>query len=165
MAQPPDEFKPASPSPDPRSWLELLPAPRRSGTANWFHDAVRSGATTPMAVYQHVLANVSRRLWQERDAERAAHLRHALEVLRTEQAGALAYAATVLHYEQLPYEERQRVKAERSVHFLHEAMRGKAVTPTQVACLRRLGYAGQVPQDRAEASLLIDRLTQERGRA
>jgi hypothetical protein len=87
-------------------------------------------------------------------------------VLRSDQAGALAYAQSVLDYERLPYETRQRVKAERAMGFLKQAMAGKEVTAAQLAYLHRLGYQGDPPVDRAHASQLIDQLrTQQGGRS
>jgi hypothetical protein len=47
---------------DPRAWLEHFPANRRSTIANWFHYAVRGGATTPAAVVHQVYQTVQRRL-------------------------------------------------------------------------------------------------------
>jgi hypothetical protein len=158
----PDLPAPTPPEP-PRRFLEHFEPGRRSGIANLFHYGARAGASTPRALCSHVWQTVQRRQQQAQDPETAAHLSHALEVLHDDQPGALAYATDVLHYEQLPYEERQKVKAARAVHFLHEAMRGKAVTTPQLAMLRRLGYQGAVPTDRAEASALIDTLMQRRG--
>jgi hypothetical protein len=84
-------------------------------------------------------------------------------VLRSDQAGALAYAQSVIEYERLPAEQRQKMKAERAVRFLKERMVGKAPTAPQLAYLRRLGYQGAPPRDRAEASALIDRLLTQQG--
>lgn len=67
-----------------------------------------------------------------------AHLHAVLEALQEDCAGALAYAASVIVYERLPYEARQRVKAERATPYLHEAMHGKPITEKQAAYLRAL---------------------------
>lgn len=149
---------------DPRAWLEHFPAPRRSGVANWFHYAVRAGHTTLAAVVFQVEQTVLRRLqWASAHTD-TAHLRTVLEALQADRAGALAYAANVIAYEQLPYDVRQRVNAARATPYLQEAMRGKPVTEKQTALLRTLGYTGPQPDDRAAASALIDRLTQGGGR-
>src|SRR5712691_9319554 len=144
---------------DPRAWLEHFPANRRSALANWFHYAVRGGSRTPAAVVHQVQQTVQRRLQWASAHTVDAHLCAVLEVLQTDRAGAVAYAESVLSYEQLPDEARQRVKAERATPYLQEAMRGKPVTEKQTALLRRLGYTGAPPEDRAAASALIDRLT------
>jgi hypothetical protein len=146
---------------DPRAWLEHFPANRRSTIANWFHYAVRGGATTPNAVVHQVQQTVQHRLQWARDAVAETHLHTVREALQTERAGALAYAASVIAYEQLPYDARQRVKAARATSYLQEAMRGKPVTEKQTVLLRLLGYTGPQPEDRAAASALIDRLTRE----
>jgi len=100
-----------------------------------------------------------RRQWSdETDAETV------LEALDLDPAGALAYAASVLAYQALPLEARQRAKAERAFAFLKSAMVGKPATAPQLYRLRMLGYVGEPPADRAAASALIDRLQQKRGR-
>jgi hypothetical protein len=93
-----------------------------------------------------------------------AHLQAVLDALPNDRAGALAFAQAVIDFERLPYEARQRVKAERAAPYLEQAMRGKPVTERQVAFLRTLGYTGPQPEDRAAASTLIDRLKREGGR-
>jgi hypothetical protein len=139
------------------SWLDQFPADRRSTVANWFHFAVREGARTPAAVVIAVQETVRRRLTGESDPARRAHLATVAHALQ--QDGALAYAAEVITYEQLPYAERQRVKAERGKPYMVEAMRGKPPTEKQLALLRSKGVSS-MPEDRAEASQMIDRLLQ-----
>src|SRR5262249_39607658 len=111
-------------SADPRAWLEHFPAARRSAIANWYHYAVRNGHRTPTAVLHQVLLTVQRRLQWANDPATAAHLCAVLETLQTDRAGALAYAQYVIVYEHMPWEERQRHKAERATPYVHEAMRG-----------------------------------------
>jgi hypothetical protein len=128
---------------------------------DWFHNAVRSGTQQPAQVLQAVRQECARRRhW--RDETDAAVV---LEALDTDPAGALAYAQSVLDYEQLPYEARQRVKAERAIHYLKQGMVGKPVTAPQAALLRTLGYQGTPPADRAEASRLIEALLHGKGGA
>ena len=148
---------------DPRAFLEHFLAPRRSVTANWFHDAVRGGATTPATVLHQVHQTVQRRLHWASPQTDVAHLQTVLTALQEDRDGALAHAQSVIDYERLPYEARQRMKAERANPYLQEAMGGKPVTERQTAFLRALGYAGPQPQDRATASALIDRLKREGG--
>ena len=161
-------------NPDPAaSSSSSLPA--RRTIANWFHYAVRNGAQTPQAVCSGVWQTIQRRLdWQtiqrrlewSTTPESRGFLLHGLEVLRSTQPEALAYAAYVLEYEALPYEARQRVKAERAMGFLRQAMVGKEVTPAQRSYLQALGYRGAAPADRQAASQLIDQLrTQQGGRS
>jgi hypothetical protein len=148
---------------DPRAWLQNFPAARRSAISNWFYYAVRGGHTTPAAVIHQVQQEIQRRLQWARDTETEAHLHIVQEALQTDRAGALAYAESIIAYEQLPYEVRQRIKAERAAPYLEQAMRRKPVTERQTAFLRALGYVGPQPEDRAAASALIDRLTREGG--
>jgi hypothetical protein len=143
--------------PDPRAWLEHFAPRRRSTIANWFHYAVRAGAHLPAIVVAEVQATIARRL-QWADHAESAQFNTVLEALHTDRAGALAYAQHVIAYEALPYAQRQHVKAERAIAFLNEVMRGREPTPAQLAYLGSLGYQGESPTDRAEASTLIDAL-------
>ena len=139
---------------DPREWLTRWPADRRSLLANLFHFAVRNGACTSPAVVAAVVHALRRRLQWHDDTTLAA----VLEQLQTDPAPALHYAGTVIAYEHLPYDARQRVKAARATSYLLEAMRGKPVTDKQTTLLRTLGYGGPQPEDRAAASTLITHL-------
>jgi hypothetical protein len=108
---------------------------------------------------------VLQRLQWSSNLDNRQFLQSVLDTLRATQQEALTYAQHVIDYEHLPYEARQRVKAERAVHYLHEAMCGKAVTLAQLTYLRALGYRGTTPPNRAEASTLLEALKQERGQA
>lgn len=154
--------QPTPGDPDPRAWLDAFPAPRRSAIANWFHFACRGGASTPHTVCSAVSATIQRRLAWSPEPESRAFLLSCLDTLRTHQAEALAYATYVITYEQLPYEERQQIKGRRALTY---AMQGKPTTAKQAALIRRRGYRGAIPADRAEAHALIDRLLQQQGGA
>ena len=151
------------PGPDPRAWLEHLPAPKRSSVANWFHYAVRNGASTPPAVCSAVWQTVQQRLQWSSELPTRQFLQGVLDTLRATQQDALTYAQHVIDYERLPYEARQRVKAERTFAYLKDAMHGKPATPAQLSYLGALGYRGEPPTDRAQASALIDALLQQQG--
>jgi hypothetical protein len=96
--------------------------------------------------------------WTSTPAQRE-HFHAVLEALQSDRVGALALAQDVINYEHMPYEARQRIKAERAAPYVQEAMRGKPVTEKQTAYLRALGYTGAPPGDRASASVLIARLS------
>ena len=147
---------------DPRAWLEHFPASRRSGIATLFHYAVRAGHTTPAAVIHPVRHALQRRQqWPSAPTEEA-HLRAVLETLQTDRAGALAYAESVIAWEHLPYAERERQKQERAQHFRQQYMAAQPVTDKQLRCLQSLGYVGETPANRADASALIDGLLSAR---
>jgi hypothetical protein len=137
--------------PDARAFLENFAPARRGPVANLFHGAVRGGASTPQAVLLAVQTDCGQRLRWGGATDAPAVLR----ALQHDREGALAYAEYVLHYERLPLAERQKLKAERAVHFVKQAMVGKAATAAQLAYLVALGHTGAVA-DRAEASRLID---------
>jgi hypothetical protein len=105
-----------------------------------------------------VVAAVVQDLQQRQQWGNDTTLSAVLEQLQSDAALALHYARTVITYERLPYDARQRVKAERATPYLLEAMRGKPVTDKQGMLLRALGYVGPQPEDRAAASALITHL-------
>ncbi|GAQ83934.1 ATP-dependent DNA helicase [Klebsormidium nitens] len=76
-----------------------------------------------------------------------------------EEADAVAYAQHVIHFEQLPLEERALLQAERQEHFQQQcsdrAMATASVTAKQMAYLRSLGCTAN-PTNRLEASKLIE---------
>jgi hypothetical protein len=88
-----------------------------------------------------------------------------LTKLHDDRGAAMAYAQSVIDYEALPPERRQKVKAERTFAVLKEAMRDKTVTERQRNYLKVLRYTGPEPKDRAAASALIDQLLKGRARA
>jgi hypothetical protein len=148
----------------PRAWLEHFSPQKRSGVANLFHWGARhAGHTTPERLWLHVWQTAVRRQQWGRDAVTTAHLALLLDRLQTDRAGALAYAASVLAYEALPADARQRIKVERAFAYLKASMAGKEPTQAQISYLRSLGYGSEPPADRAEASTLIDHL--KRGEA
>lgn len=125
----------------PRAWLEQFPAQHRSAIANWFHFSVRSGIFLPAAVLAAVESTIRRRLaWSPTPASDWRY--EVLKALHEGRAGAMAYAQSVINYEELPHAQRQKVKAERTVAALKEAMKAKTVTDPQRAYLRALGYTG-----------------------
>jgi hypothetical protein len=140
---------------DPRAWLEHITAQRRGVVANWFHSAVRSGAASATLVLLAVRQTCERR----QDADSLL----VLGALRADPVGAMQYAQAVIDYERLPAAQRQQIKADRAREFVHEAMHGKPPTAPQLAYLTRLGYRGEPPADRVEASALIAHLRQTGG--
>ena len=134
--------------PNPRAFLEHFPLHRRSGVANMVHGSVRRGAQTPQAVLEGVRATIARALVRP-DPQSLAHFTSVLEALETDEAGARAYAPHVLGYEELLREQRQRAKAERTFHYMTEAMRTRPVTAPQPSYLAALGWQGEPPANRA----------------
>jgi len=143
---------------DARAWLEHFPAARRSGIANWYHYAVRNGATTAAGVVHQVQQTVLRHQQWSSNATEGAHFQSVLQALQTDRSGALAYAEAVITWERLPYDERQRQKQARGRHFQQQYMAIQPVTDKQLRYLQCLGYVGEMPANRTAASSLIDGL-------
>src|SRR5262245_53599133 len=124
----PSELHRSDHAADLRAWPEHFPAPRSCGVANKFHHAVRGGHTKPATAIHQVQQEVWRRLQWANNSTDDAHLCMVLEALQTDRAGALPYAQSVLHWEALPHEERQRLKAERTAHYQQTYMAQLPVT-------------------------------------
>jgi len=151
--------------PDPsREWLEQWPKPRRSLISNLFHFAVREGETTPALVVRAVQVAVHHRLqYATPPLDACQTTLHAVwQALQSAPQEAYVYAQSVLDWESLPRAERERHKQERGRHFQQEYMARMPVTPQQQAFLRTLGYTGEPPTNRLEASTLIDTLLSAR---
>lgn len=166
MSQKLDEYNfphPGAPvHPDPRAFLDYCPANKHGPVANMFHFAVRDGAQTPQAVCDAVSQTVQRRLEWSSDLTTRQFLQSVLDLLQAHKGEALAYAASVLAYEKLPYAERQQIKGRRALAFV---MQDKPTTEKQAALIRSKGYTGPIPPDRSQASFLIDRLLRQEGGA
>jgi hypothetical protein len=110
-----------------------------------------------------VAADLERRLAWASDPQKRETWADALHALTSDSQRAEPYAALVLYNEHLPREERKRQQHEKAKTYVFQAMQGKPATEKQHGLLRRLGYAGELPEDRADASALIDRLMRQQG--
>lgn len=149
--------------PDPTDWLSQWPAATRSTIANWFFTAVRSGTSDPAAIVAQVRTDLHRRLqWTSTSPQRQL-LAQVATALQADPVAARTYAASVYPREQLPEAAKAALKHEKAKAFVLEAMKGKPATDKQLALLRSLGHGGAVPNDRAEASMLIETLLRQTG--
>jgi hypothetical protein len=147
-----------------KGFLDYWEPRRRSGVANWFHESVRAGASTAEEVLRRVDETARQRMisavvWgsQSPEAKAAAALRDEVRRLfREHRPEAMAYAESVIEWERLPQDERDRRKDERGAYYRIEWMRSKPPSEKQISYLRFLGYSGPTPQDCAEASELIE---------
>ena len=77
-------------------WLGSFPAQQHTTVAAWFRHAIRRGAQSPDAVLIKVTALVGQKLdWAVEPASRQL-CTTALQALRCNRPGALAYAASLL---------------------------------------------------------------------
>lgn len=146
---------------EPSSWGTQWPQP--SAVAARFYAAARSGCTTPETVVAEVAADFQRRLeWTVRTDQRAWMI-EVLRSLRTDPEGAEQYAAEVLRREREPGDVKAARRHAQEKAAMLAAMKGKTATAKQRWILETHGYTGPPPQDRAEASVLIDQLLQPGG--
>lgn len=148
----------------PRAWLKQWPAAPRSLISNMFHFAVRAGATTPILVVSTVQAELRRRLRYARPPLDATDevLHAVLKSLQITPDEAYPYAQTVLDWEALPRDVRTHQKTARAKQSRDEYMSGLPATEPQRRLLHVLGHTGEVPANRLDASVLIDRLLSTR---
>lgn len=132
-------------------FLSYFPPEYRSTAANCLLEAVRQGCTTPQEVMDHALSAAYRRIY---GSEAFTLL---LLLAEEDPEALLAGARWALWWESLPFDERQRIKRERSEEALSRWMEEQPPTEKQLSYLRILGHTGEVA-NRLEASRLIERL-------
>lgn len=132
--------------------LDHFALSQRSGIANQFFSAYRSGAETPGAVLLSVKGDVLRRiLTQEGDRLKTQQL--LLSLLESGEANA--YAQQVVERECLSPAEKERLKSERQEHHRREYLKAQPATERQIGYLKSLGCLVG-PANRWEASQMIE---------
>jgi hypothetical protein len=148
-------------SPD-RAFLELFAERDRTAVAQYFYQRAREGAGTPLSITIRVAAHVGARLTQAwGDGIEHRRQQAYLDALVDHFNLALGFSQHVLKWEALPAEQREAIKSERGRVYQREAMLGQPPTEKQIGYLARLGWTGAVPESKAAASALIDRLVSE----
>lgn len=146
-----------------REHLYRYPVNERGAVGGYFHAAVRAGASTPSEVVAAVQRAVLEVICNPPDLgpryDRALMIHMELE---DDPAGARAFAQECIEWNQMPKEERDRLKAERAVEHAKAHMAQLPVTEKQVSYLQALGYTGPAPGNRLQASELIDALRGKR---
>lgn len=146
----------------PHAWLEQWQVARRSLISNLFHNAVRAGASTSALIITAVQAELRWRSARPPLDATDETLHAVLKSLQTAPQEAYPYAEGVIAWERLPYTERERQKQARGRHFQQQYMAAQPVTDKQLRYLQLLGYAGDAPANRVDASALIDGLLSAR---
>jgi len=134
-----------------------LPRDFAGALCDLFHQAARGGASTPTEIVAAVVAQAQRRLDKMLlGSPQGNALRELLGALAVEPDGARAFAAHAIHWNQLPPDERSARKSQNREEHKQGRMASLPATDAQIGFLRRLGYDGPPPSDRAAASRLID---------
>lgn len=158
----------AEPQPGPRETFLALFLPTKRGTiANWFLDPIRTqSATTPRQVLTCVLETLCERIDRAYayGADYVANLENALDTINAHETEALGYAGWAIAWEQMPPDERERIKRRRQQEHQSAWMGERQPSQKQLDYLQRLGYRGPAPTSMLEASEHIDRLVKERQR-
>ena len=143
-----------------RRFLERFEPRQRSYIANLFLHQVRRGVTDPQRVYSGVRFDVSRQANRARlygrilTVDRNGAILNALDEYRDE---AIDYAKWAIEWDNLPDDEKQSIKRERSEVFIRERMAEQPPTDKQIKYLRSLGWQGEI-ESKLFASQKIDEL-------
>lgn len=162
----PPQAEPAALDPAARdAFLQFFPQNKKGTIANLFLSPIRHRVIVPELVVTAVVHELYARL--ENPAPWASEVylddaAHAAQVIHDHRPEALAFAQYYIEYEQLPYTERQALKAERGDEHRAAWMAAQPPTEKQLGYLRKLGHAGPAPASKAEASAQIDRLLARR---
>lgn len=135
---------------DPRrlAFMKLLERANRSWFSNLFLKAVRSGqCVSPRDVCRHVWRELERRLVKNSNLDRARYAKME-NIMRHSVDAVLAYAAWCIEWETLSKEEKTKVKNSAS----------SGPSNKQLEYLAALGYEGDQPDTKAQASELIGML-------
>ncbi len=139
------------------AYLALINPTHKSHVTNLFLDAARDGLYKPGDVLARVLGEVRRRLDTATDDGEVSKWAAILPTLARPEA--LAFAGYAIHYVALPEPTRRRMKATRQAAYIDGYMAQQPVTPSQLALLRRMGWAGTpTVANRAEAAELLGAL-------
>jgi hypothetical protein len=148
----------------PLSWIDQWPAPaHRSALAQIFYAVIRRGEIAPPAIIEQVIAEIHTRLTWTTAFTKRQFWHQVLNTLADDPQSAKSYAAEIVAIKLLPVIEKAARKRKAARKYMTESMRGKPTTDNQRWLIRRRGYAGDIPEDRAEASALIDRLLHGEG--
>jgi hypothetical protein len=146
-------------------FLENFETARRSLIANMFCFAVRGGEKTPVDVIEWVRSDAGIRFaaaTYDRNAEIGAAMETLLEIIETNEA--IEYARFVIYRESLPQAEKSKLKQESGIDYAKTYMQTQPPSEKQLKYLKTLGCQ-TIPQNKAEASRLIDRYVKQKAGA
>lgn len=143
---------------------DLIPTFEQGWLLNLFNQGYRTKLEQPDLVIEYVKSKVCSYLSDlELSPDRKQTLTTFLEALNTPQA--LKYAKEVISYEQLPLQERAKLKEQKQAQHKQNWLASQPPTIKQINYLALLGYKGKSPTNKLEASTLIDQLLNEKGKA
>lgn len=138
-------------------YFAFLPANERGWLLNLFNQAYRKGNNHPSKIINHVQTSITKYLSHPNlPRDKAKVLTAFLEALVTPEA--IEYAEHVIRYEQLSPLERAQLKEAKQQQHKQEFLDKQLPTNKQLNYIKALGYQGQTPVNKAEASTLIDKL-------
>jgi len=152
-------------TPTDRPLLPHIPPQLRGPVMNDFLLPVRDGMTDPHQIVREAVASLQRRLRSRGRFAQAVNLdplRQAIMAIMGHPSEALDLAREAIAWEELPAEEKVRIKAERGERATRTYRHGNPPTPKQLAYLRALGYGGPPVTTQQQASEAIDALLRQR---
>jgi hypothetical protein len=143
-----------------------IPSKFHGWLLSWFADGARAGLTEPKIIINYLRTKTEKYLNDPYlTFEKFRTLKAFLKLL--DSVGAIAFAQHALNQQKLDPRTRQQLKEARAEQCKQDWLVQQLVTTKQINYLTVLGYRGQPPQNKLEASQLIDKLLKqnEKGRA
>lgn len=143
-----------------------IPSKLHGWLLSWFADGARAGLTETKTILNYVRTKTEKYLADPYlTFERFRILKAFIKLL--DSPGALTYAQHALNQQKLDPKTRLQLKEAKAEECKQSWLAQQPPTIKQINYLAVLGYRGQPPQNKLEASTLIDKLLNqnERGRA
>jgi hypothetical protein len=139
------------------SFLERFPKYQRGPIGNHFYSVVRLGHTDPDRIIAEVLAIADRQFASLYLTEEKREVFRTLKnALLHDRNAVLSFITQVLERERMAPEVRGQMKQERSRTYQRSSMANLPPTDAQLRYPSSLGYQGNPPSNRLEASDLIE---------
>jgi len=147
---------PACPS-DAGQWLAVFDHAGKLRASQWIHALARRHHSVDTEQLPSLLrVDIYRRLYDH--PPQCDDARKLLEILSSPSQDFMDYLGLVLEFVQLPRREQDQWGG--ALAWSHRGQPDATPTDKQVRYLRYLGHRGPLPQTRAEASRLINKLRQ-----
>jgi hypothetical protein len=141
---------------------DVIPTNEQGWLLEHFNQAVRNGFYQPSEIINYVRVRINKYLIRPNLPEdKVKALNAFLAMLAT--PGALQYAQSIVDYENLPPLERTKIKTAKQEQYKNNWLATQQPTTKQLNYIEMLGYQGQLPINRLEATLLINKLLKEKG--
>lgn len=148
-----------------RAFMNLFPHTDRPAISKFFFDLVRSipKSSVTIEVIQAGVEKKWKRLTHGFDKEATRKMRGLRDTLLNPETHhiLLGYIDFLYDWEKLTPDEKSKYKAKRGLPHAHERMAKLPPSDKQLSYLINMGYRGEIPVNRDQASQLISAMTQK----